>query len=74
MFVPIGLLVENKWYYGIGISLFIELGQLILKRGLFEFDDIFHNCIGLVVGYILYCIIKKIKVILIDKDQLKNKI
>jgi glycopeptide antibiotics resistance protein len=32
-------------------SLSIELLQLVLKRGLFEFDDMFHNTLGVIIGY-----------------------
>jgi glycopeptide antibiotics resistance protein len=32
-------------------SLTIELLQLVMKRGLFEFDDMFHNTIGVAIGY-----------------------
>jgi glycopeptide antibiotics resistance protein len=32
-------------------SLSIELLQLVLKRGLFEFDDMFHNTFGVILGY-----------------------
>lgn len=39
---------------GTGISMLIELTQLITKRGLFEFDDIFHNAVGAAVGYGIY--------------------
>lgn len=39
---------------GFLISLVIELLQLIMKRGLFEFDDIFHNTIGVIIGCWLY--------------------
>lgn len=35
-------------------SLTIELLQLLLKRGLFEFDDMFHNTIGAAIGYWIY--------------------
>lgn len=35
-------------------SLTIELLQLVLKRGLFEFDDIFHNTLGVVIGCWFY--------------------
>lgn len=35
-------------------TLTIELLQLIFKRGLFEFDDIFHNTLGVGIGYFLY--------------------
>jgi glycopeptide antibiotics resistance protein len=39
---------------GFLISLTIELLQLILKRGLFEFDDMFHNTLGVMIGFGLF--------------------
>lgn len=39
---------------GFVVSGTIEFFQLILKRGLFEFDDIFHNTVGCIVGYLIY--------------------
>ncbi|MBR4027500.1 MAG: VanZ family protein [Lachnospiraceae bacterium] len=35
-------------------SLTIEVLQLFMKKGLFEFDDIFHNTLGGVLGYVIY--------------------
>ncbi len=35
---------------GFLIALVIECLQLILMRGLFEFDDMFHNTIGVAIG------------------------
>lgn len=35
-------------------SAFIECSQLILRRGLFEFDDIIGNVAGAMIGYGLY--------------------
>lgn len=35
---------------GVLLSGSIELGQLYLHRGLFEFDDIIHNTIGVIAG------------------------
>lgn len=53
-------LVFNKplnWYYGllfgVIISGTIEVLQLITCRGLFEFDDIFHNSLGCMVGCVV---------------------
>ena len=37
---------------GIVVSLGIEILQLVLKRGLFEFDDIMNNSIGCMLGCI----------------------
>ena len=62
-FLPIG----NAIYYLLGarrklykvvlyccvFSLGIELSQLIFRIGLFEFDDILHNTLGAVVGYLV---------------------
>lgn len=38
---------------GICISFSIELLQLILCRGLFEFDDIIHNSLGFLIGILI---------------------
>jgi len=35
-------------------SLAIEITQYVTGRGLMEFDDLFHNTIGAVMGYALY--------------------
>lgn len=37
-----------------GSSLCIELVQLVGKIGLFEFDDIFNNVLGALIGFSLY--------------------
>lgn len=39
---------------GLGCSICIEILQLVLKRGLFEFDDMFHNTLGAALGYAVY--------------------
>lgn len=59
-FIPLGALLwfafkDRRWWkallFGIVLSLCIEFAQLVLKRGLCEFDDVFHNTIGCVLGY-----------------------
>lgn len=40
---------------GFIISATIEVLQLVLKRGLFEFDDMFHNILGVALGFLIYC-------------------
>lgn len=40
-------------------SLAIEFLQLVTKRGLFEFDDIFHNTFGVAIGYWLFWKMRK---------------
>lgn len=48
-------------FIGFLMSLTIESLQLILKCGLFEFDDMFHNTIGVAVGYWIYRQMRKFK-------------
>lgn len=64
MFVPLGLLLPfyGRWWRrpaftylaGLAFTLFIEFAQLILKRGIFEMDDIFNNLLGTMIGYGIY--------------------
>lgn len=42
------------------LSAFVEVVQLISHRGLFEFDDIVHNTLGVVIGIALYIIFSSI--------------
>jgi glycopeptide antibiotics resistance protein len=74
MMVPIGFLLPFdtnktlKWWQGLVlgaiISVIIEVLQLALCGGLFEFDDIVHNSIGCMIGCIACdCWKKKHKVI-----------
>jgi glycopeptide antibiotics resistance protein len=64
MLLPVGvfmpmILKENRGaktfrrvlLMGFLTSFTIELLQLVMKRGLFEFDDMFHNTIGVAIGY-----------------------
>ena len=54
-----GLLTGRKlkWWMGllvgIAVSSAIEISQLLLCRGLFEFDDIIHNSLGCMLGCLL---------------------
>lgn len=64
MFVPFGLLLPfyGRWWCrpactylaGLAFTLLIESAQLILKRGIFEVDDIFNNLLGTMIGYGIY--------------------
>ena len=45
---------------GLLLSASIELVQLVSHRGLFEFDDIVHNTLGVVIGIALYKIVSLI--------------
>lgn len=63
VFVPLGMLLagaikELRWWQSLliggGISATIELIQLTTKRGFAEFDDVMHNTLGCMIGYVLY--------------------
>jgi hypothetical protein len=65
MFVPVGVLAGTLWkwrglWFAVGLSVFIEILQLVTSRGLCEFDDVFHNMIGAVIGVGLIVLIHKI--------------
>lgn len=54
-----------KWkglWFAAGLSLLVEVLQLITSRGLLEFDDVLHNMIGAVVGVGIVMVVgKKLK-------------
>lgn len=66
LLMPVGfllpVLLENaEWgsggkiiFTGFLMSLTIEVLQLIFRLGLYEFDDLFHNTMGVAIGYGLY--------------------
>lgn len=68
VFIPVGLLLgmsvkRSAWWKvmltGACISVLIEMMQLIFKKGLSEFDDVFNNTLGCMVGYGIYCLADK---------------
>lgn len=70
LFIPVGMLLwkdksSKAVLIGAGISITVELLQLFSHRGLFEFDDVIHNTLGVVIG----CLIAKwsIKAFRFDK-------
>lgn len=60
LFIPIGILLmilftkRFRFVTALGIGLLmsvcIEVVQLVFHRGLFEFDDMFHNTLGTLIG------------------------
>ncbi len=70
VFIPLGVLLcesfkyRIKWYQavltGAAISLVIELTQLLTTMGLFEFDDIFHNTLGTMLGFFFARAVQKV--------------
>ncbi len=77
LFVPIGMLIaflfDRRWIYLKGLltgflaSLTVETLQLIMQRGLFELDDIFHNTLGCVIGVVISTAVFKV-VRVVKKD------
>lgn len=61
LFVPLGVLLPllwkpfRKWYAalgaGFGVSLLIELAQLLTARGMCDVDDLFTNTLGAMLGW-----------------------
>lgn len=67
VFVPVGVLLGTTfrtmtWWkalsIGCGLSVGIEVMQLMLKRGFCEVDDVIHNTLGCVIGFGFYKVIK----------------
>ena len=67
MLFPFGLIaplyVKRRWVVlgGLIFSLSIEVMQLFLKRGLFEFDDIVGNMAGVLIGIGVYSVVKSMR-------------
>lgn len=57
-FIPIGILLQKKWI-GVFFSLFIELLQLLFRKGLCDIDDLINNMLGLCVGAFIDYAFKK---------------
>ena len=62
-FIPIGFLLgcisyRLRWWNALlicgGFSILIEMLQFVFKRGFAEFDDVFHNVLGCMIGLGLY--------------------
>ena len=63
MMIPIGALcpvlfeentIIKTLATGVICSLLIEVLQYFFKRGYFEFDDILHNTLGVLIGLVFY--------------------
>lgn len=65
-FLPIVSRRSRKWYNAIllcfGLSLCIEITQLLFRVGSFDVDDLFLNTLGGTTGYIIYRIVQKIRI------------
>ena len=64
MFAPLGFLLPMLWKkaekiwitfaFSLGLTVLIEVIQLLTGTGIFELDDLFHNTVGSLFGY--FCI------------------
>lgn len=63
VFIPIGLFVRLcfqsiRWWgvlmIGFVLSVFIEIIQYIFQKGTCDMDDVIHNTLGCIIGYIIY--------------------
>ena len=79
MFIPFGVLIglnsrKLKIIHIIIIStsfsLLVELCQYYTKRGLLEFDDVFNNTFGAVIGFVFI----KLTIVLMQYKRLSNKL
>ena len=69
VFIPVGLLLgiafkQMTWWkallIGCSISISIESLQFWFMKGFSEVDDVMHNTVGCIVGYIIYSILVRI--------------
>lgn len=70
VFIPIGMIlgsllrVKGSWLIalliGCSVSVTIEAMQYFLHRGFAETDDVMHNTVGCVIGFLLVVMIKQI--------------
>ena len=67
--MPIGFVAgfvfaSKRWWkvilFGFGISVSIEAMQFFFKKGFAEFDDVMHNTLGCLLGYLLFLVVNKI--------------
>lgn len=65
-FLPIVSRRGRKWYNAVllcfGLSLCIEVTQLVFKVGSFDVDDLFLNTLGGAMGYIIYRIVQRLRI------------
>lgn len=64
MLLPFGILgafyLKGRWVILLGFlsALAIELTQFFMRRGLFEFDDLIGNTLGVIIGVGIYHMLK----------------
>lgn len=70
LFFPLGFILTDAFrkcplwsafLFALVVSSCIELSQLFFRIGLFEFDDIFNNVLGAVVGWCTFHILRSLR-------------
>lgn len=67
LLLPYGAILPLYWkrrwtvLSGALFSFAIELAQFFMRRGLFEFDDIIGNTVGVILGVGLFSLLKRLK-------------
>lgn len=70
MLLPVGMLtasiyrkkqLKHAFCIGIVLSSAIEVSQLVLRLGLFEWDDIIHNTLGCILGAGIVCAVQNLQ-------------
>lgn len=88
LFIPIGLLLGgafgkklNAWVrlvsilvVGCVLSVLIEYQQYYLCKGFAETDDVIHNTLGCLVGYLLWCGLVGLKNVFNKNEETRNGI
>lgn len=68
-FLPFGLLAglafrRMNWFgvlaIGLGASVGIELLQFVFVKGFSEVDDVIHNTFGCMIGFSIYCLLRRV--------------
>ena len=76
VFVPVGLLLgiaikDIRWWHalltGVCLSVSIEILQFVFLKGFSELDDVMHNTLGGLLGFLIYS--TGLKVILCAKKM-----
>lgn len=70
-FIPLGIFLPLLWrdrhafiftlIAALNIILLIELSQLVFRRGIFDIDDIILNAAGVIVGYLVYRLVRALR-------------
>lgn len=61
LFGGMGMRLKRVFLSGVVLSCVIEGSQFAFRRGLCETDDVIHNTLGCIIGYLIFLWLLKIK-------------